>query len=371
MSLLFSVRPAAAKCARRTAWRLVRLLATVALHGMAWSAGKAQVSPTAMLDRAAQRQVIERLADVLENRYVISEVAFHTAASLRQAEERGEFVAARDPAAFAEALSEHLRRVSGDGHLWVALSAGEFPEPAEPRAPRSDQAQSSALARSNFGVSRAEVLPGNVGYLDIRQFVTPALGGRTIAAAFEFLASADALIVDVRSSMGGSPDMVLVIASYLFEPTPVHLFSLYHRPSERTDQYRTLAYLPGARFVHRPVYVLTATSTFSAGEGLAYTLSQQGRATIVGDTTAGGAHPGRLHRLSEQFVAFVAEARVTSPLTNGNWEAVGVVPHVAVPAEHALEHAHLLALEQLRLNESDPARARELDELIQDRRARS
>lgn len=170
------------------------------------------------------------------------------------------------------------------------------------------------------------------------------LAGDALAAAMTALADVDALILDVRESQGGSPRMVAMLASYLFEPAPVHLFDLYLRPADRTEEFWTEPHLPSTRLSRQPVYVLTAGSTFSAGEGLAYVLKHLDRATVVGETTAGGANPGGLHRLDRRFVMFVAEGRVTSPATGSNWEGTGVEPDVEIDASCALDMAHLLAL---------------------------
>lgn len=186
----------------------------------------------------------------------------------------------------------------------------------------------------------------------------------------QFLANSDALILDVRESMGGSPDMVVLLSSYLFGPVPVHLFDQYWRPENRTDQYRSARYLPGRRLAEQPVYILTGSSTFSAGEGLAYTLKHLGRATVVGETTAGGAHPGRYHRISRDFVMFVAEARVTSPVTGDNWEGRGVRPNFEVVAGRALDTAHLLALEALDRAQPESPAAEERAKVAAELRAR-
>lgn len=92
-----------------------------------------------------------------------------------------------------------------------------------------------------------------MGYLDIRKFVDPELGGDAAAAAMRFLSNTDAVILDFRKSMGGSSDMVALLASYLFGPDPVHLFDMYRRVEDRMDQYWTPGYLPGRRITEQPV----------------------------------------------------------------------------------------------------------------------
>jgi len=161
------------------------------------------------------------------------------------------------------------------------------------------------------------------------------------------IAHTNALIIDLRQCQGGNPGMVALISSYLFAGEPIHLNSLYWREEDFTQQYWTLPYVPGQRFVDKPVYVLTSSGTFSAGEEFAYNLQTRQRATLVGETTGGGAHPGSPYRLHPHFEAFIPVGRAINPITNENWEGCGVAPDVAATQEEALTVAYRLALESI------------------------
>ena len=106
--------------------------------------------------------------------------------------------------------------------------------------------------------------------------------------------------------------------------------------------------MPGRRFGgKKPVYVLTSKQTISAGEGLAYALQALGRARLVGETTAGGAHPAGFTDLDDGFKIAVPFARAINPITRTNWEQVGVKPEVVVPELDALAKARVLAAEEV------------------------
>jgi C-terminal processing protease CtpA/Prc len=105
--------------------------------------------------------------------------------------------------------------------------------------------------------------------------------------------------------------------------------------------------VPGKKFAKQPVYVLTSSKTFSGAEEFAYNLKNLKRATIVGETTGGGAHPTMGKRVDDHFMIGVPFARAINPITKTNWEGTGVTPDVAVPADQALETAKQLAAEQL------------------------
>ena len=92
-----------------------------------------------------------------------------------------------------------------------------------------------------------------------------------------------------------------------------------------------------------PVFVLTSNYTFSAAEEFTYNLKNFERATIIGETTGGGAHPAGLRPINDEFVVNVPSGRAINPITKSNWEGVGVKPEIEVPADQALEKAIELA----------------------------
>src|SRR5262249_22574655 len=124
----------------------------------------------------------------------------------------------------------------------------------------------------------------------------------------------------------------------------VHLNSLYWRKGDRTEEFWTRKALDGKRYTGKPVYVLTSARTFSGAEEFAYNLQSRKRATIVGETTGGGAHPGGVRPINDHFAMFVPTGRAINPVTGTNWEGTGVKPDVAVRADEALETAHALAV---------------------------
>jgi len=175
-----------------------------------------------------------------------------------------------------------------------------------------------------------------------------------------FLSNSSALIIDLRNNGGGSPSMIQLISTYLYDQDedPVHLNNFYWRPSDEHTQTWTLPYVPGNRLGSDvDVYVLTSGQTFSAAEEFTYNLKNLERATIVGETTGGGAHPGGTQIATDRFVVWVPSGRAINPITETNWEGTGVTPHVDVPREEALAKAHLMALEKL-ADKDGPMKAR-------------
>jgi C-terminal processing protease CtpA/Prc len=192
-----------------------------------------------------------------------------------------------------------------------------------------------------------ERLEGNVGYLDLRQFVHARWAGATAVAAMNFLGGSDALIIDVRQNGGGEPSMIQLLTSYFFDE-PKHINSFYIRPRDTIDQYWTQAYVPGNKMPNIPLFILTSSFTFSAAEEFTYNLKNMKRATIVGENTGGGAHPVMdVFYPSIKLEVRVPMGRAINPISGTNWEGVGVAPDIVVPQQKALPVAHREAIKKI------------------------
>jgi retinol-binding protein 3 len=304
--------------------------------------------PDRDIDEATRAQVIEGALAALQRAYVFPEVATRMAEGVRTRQLAGGYRSLSSASEFAKALTGHLQEVSHDKHLRVRYSAEPLPGTMREPAPEQVARRTELMRSMNFGFAKAEVLPGNIGYLDMRVFAAGPEAEAAADAAMSRLADTDALIVDLRRNGGGSPAMVARVSSYLFE-RPTHLNSLYWREGGRTEEFWTTSEVAGKRFGERkPVFVLTSKRTFSGAEEFAYNLKALKRATLVGETTAGGAHPGGPQRIDDHFSIWVPAGRAINPVTKTNWEGTGVVPDVAVPADQALERALELAVKAAR-----------------------
>ena len=202
------------------------------------------------------------------------------------------------------------------------------------------------MKHNNCAFRKLEVLPGNIGYVKFDGFMPADVCAPTVVAAMSFVAHTDAVILDLRENGGGDPAMVTFIASFLFDK-PTHLNDLYNRKEDSTQQFWTLSYVPGERLAKQPVFVLTSKRTFSGAEEFAYDLKNQKRATIVGETTGGGAHPVGGHPVADYFMVGVPFAKAINPVSKTDWEGTGVEPDVKVSAADALTSAEKLATEKI------------------------
>lgn len=296
-------------------------------------------------------EVVDSVSSKLNANYVFPEVAKKMADKLKENVRAGAYTKIVDPQEFANQLTQDLQSVSNDKHIRVGFDPQGIAE--QQQAVTAEDSVKflnryiANLKRNNFGFQEVKMLGGNVGYLDLRSFSNVTYAGETAVAAMNFLSNADAIIIDLRYNGGGSPAMIQLITSYLFGSEPVHLNNFYWRPSDSNSQTWTLPHVSGKRSPDTPVYVLTSGSTFSAAEEFSYNLKNLERATLVGETTGGGAHPGGTITATDRFTVWVPTGRAINPITNTNWEGTGVSPHIAVPAKDALTVAHMNALEML------------------------
>jgi hypothetical protein len=308
------------------------------------------------IDAMARARAVAGAVALLDTFYVFPDVAKRMGDSLRARLALKTYDSYTNGIMFAMRLNDDLAEIAHDKHLRVNYSARALPPDesrpvgAPPPAPSpEDQArQREFLEKINCGFVRAEQLPGNVGYIKFNMFADTDLCATTASAAMTFLAGTRALIIDLRENGGGSPGMVAFVSSYLFDRR-THLNDLWTRRTGKTEEFWTRDSVPGRRFGgEKPIYVLTSARTFSGAEEFTYNLKNLKRATIVGETTGGGAHPVAGHRIDEHFMIGVPYARAINPITHTNWEGVGVKPDIMVPANDALETAQKLLREKPR-----------------------
>ena len=132
----------------------------------------------------------------------------------------------------------------------------------------------------------------------------------SVASAMNFFSNCDALIIDLRNNGGGWGEMVAFMCSYfVYGDTTVLMSTGYSRPGDEYFQSWSMPYVPGKTMSNIPLYIITSKSTFSAAEEFCYNLKHLKRATIVGETTRGGAHPISPKVLNDNLAVNVYKSR--------------------------------------------------------------
>ncbi|HEY5745687.1 MAG TPA: S41 family peptidase, partial [Chryseolinea sp.] len=306
----------------------------------------------AKLNPAARKETVTAVSRLLLDNYVFLETAAEMSKLILGKLKAGGYNTITDPVALSDALTVDLYSVYHDRHLLVRY----FPPVANPAAASqpSDPADPMArLYRANFGLQRTEVLPGNIGYINITNFWADDEQGReTLKAALQFVSHTNALIIDLRGCGGGSQETVRLICSYFLEK-PTHINSMYDRPDDTTTDFITTPDPSFTKMTAMPLYILTSGKTFSAAEEFCYDLQNLERATIVGEVTGGGAHGTFEQDAGHGFVVSIPYSRAINPVTKTSWEGVGVIPEVRVPSDKAPETAEMIILDSQIAKTSD------------------
>lgn len=261
--------------------------------------------------------------------------------------------ASEDPILFAVQVSQDLFVHSSDRHMKISYDPALYSEMRVGGTKDStDQSINPRAAYQNFGVAKVEILEGNIGYLKLTSFHGVDEAKRRVDAAFSFLDSSDAIVMDLRGNGGGDANFVRYVQGYFFEKptnsmdfidpgadTPVQTFTL--QPSGRAQP-------------SRPLVTIVDGDTASAAEDFAYSVQAFDLGEVVGAPTAGAAHTITRFPIDPGFVLSVSTGKPIHPITGSNWEGFGITPdHKVTPADAATV-AHIRALELLLAANPDP-----------------
>lgn len=288
-------------------------------------------------------ELIQQIANLLEDKYVFPDVGKQVADHLRQWVDENKPLPS--PPELADMLNETFTSLTHDSHLRIdydpkRASGGNNTE-------QLMQRHFEKALRNNFGFLKVERLAGNIGYLKIQEFSPPEPAMTLAAGAMAFVANTQGLIFDIRGHKGGTPEMVQLLISYLVDEKPQSLTGIYSRETDQTEAFFTLEEIPGKRMNNVPVYIIVDGKTHSAGEAFAYDLQALKRAIIIGTRTRGGAHLVEFMPLMGMYVFVLPIARAINPITNSNWQGTGVIPDIEVTDQDPLMIAHRCILNEV------------------------
>lgn len=334
---------------------MIIILAILFIGSAGLTLGQAD-QPEIKLTKQEKAQVVDSITRFMADKYVFPDMGKKMGDLITQNLKDGAYENISNPQDFAGKLTEDLRTVNNDRHIGVQYNPEYIAMMKKANADENNKELEEYEKRrseySNYNFKEVKILPGNVGYLKFNSFQDASNAGPTAIAAMNFLAHTDALIIDLTDNGGGSPSLIQLITTYFFEE-PEHLNSFYIREGDKTEQFWTLPYVPGPKMTKTDIYVLTSGYTFSGAEEFTYNLKNLKRATIVGETTGGGAHPVDMHIINDHFGISIPFGKAVNPVTNTNWEGTGVEPDVKVTRDKAMETAYMLALEKRLEQEED------------------
>jgi hypothetical protein len=284
-----------------------------------------------------KENVIKSLSKLMNDYYVFPGVAKLTQEHLNAQLLDGYFNQFKNNETFATALTKSVQAINKDKHMRIwsnqpnmnsKKSKGGIIEEHIARMDRSRQ--------ENAGFQTVQILEGNVGYLHLRSFAEMETGKDITDAYMKLMSRTDAIIIDLSKNGGGSPNMVQYLCSYFFNQKLL-LNSLYWREENVTEEFWTLEEVGGQKMQDVPLFIITSERTFSGAEEFSYNMQTHKRATLVGQTTGGGANPGRSMRIDDNLSVFIPTGKAINPITKTNWEGVGVIPEIETSVEDSYD----------------------------------
>ncbi|MBN1149773.1 S41 family peptidase [candidate division WOR-3 bacterium] len=316
------------------------------------------------IDATEKEKILDSITGYLAETYVYEEVAEKMNDLVMSNLHNGLYDHISGLNEYVQTLNEDLFSVCQDRHFQILPFVD--PRLSQENPEEEDEIKMiEEMRQKNFGFVKIEILPGNIGYLKFDEFVNARYAGQTAVAAMNFLSNTDALILDLRDNGGGEASMIQLLASYFFD-IPKNINDFYYRIDDVYEQSWTYSFVPGSKMTETPVYILTSSYTFSAAEEFTYDLQKLERASIVGDTTGGGAHPITAKSWDNFGITIVCPfARACNPVSGDNWEGVGIIPDYPVESRIALETAQLIALNEMLKKNEDPEREKETAWLVE------
>lgn len=282
--------------------------------------------------KLSQQQVVksvERIASLYADEYVYAEVGERVQQQLDMQLQEGEFNHIQSPAELANKLHQSIQQITHDLHVAVRHTPSRK-ETIKQRAKHDAVFESKQLAEG-------------IGYLKFNQFNGSYSSKRKMKNAMTQLSHNRMLIIDLTENGGGSPEMVAYLGGFFFaNPTTLNIF--YDRNNTIVGKVKTSPHrLSKQLSKNMQLIILTSNKTFSAAEGFTYHMQAFNKALVVGEKTGGGAHPITIRNIDNDIQVVIPFRRAFNPLTKGNWEGVGVIPDISVPAQNALNKAIELA----------------------------
>ena len=318
---------------------IAALMAATTLFVAAPAFATAPAFEAATVAKADYAGTIETMASAIERQYPIEEIAYSTAEALRSAAKDGALLA-MDQDGFIDAINVVLWNAAHDLHLKVRTEAAirtRSRASGGRGVPRMRRVRVPAGGGA-FGTTKitVEMLDKSTGLVTIDSgiFLNPEIFSNALSA----LEGADNIIIDLRTVPGGTVQGVQYFTSQFYGKR-THLSSSVSRRFDTPQKFWSVETNVGKKFADKNLYILTSSRTASGAEAISFALKNTDRATLVGEKTAGAGNAGANIEIGGGLMMFLPILQTTHPVTGKPWEGTGVVPHVAVAAEEALEAA--------------------------------
>ncbi|MEB8329506.1 S41 family peptidase [Flavobacteriaceae bacterium KMM 6897] len=322
----------------------------------------------AQFNRELMEKTIAGLSDSIYNYYIIEDKARELSDVLDKELINGNLQNAATAEEFTQAVNQLMYTIAKDYHLNLYYSektrANDSGEPGN--EPDREKETREFLEANQYGIPNARILPGNIGYLETSLFGPLDYCAEVIARAMKKIVDTDGLIIDLRNNRGSIyPNTIPFFSGYFFDK-PVHLINFENRSANTVRQMWSAAWVPGKKYLDKPVYILTSNKTFSGAEEFAFDFKMLKRAIIIGEKTKGGANPIITVRLNDHFHVSMPYEKAVNPVTGTNWEQIGVAPDIEIDASKALQFTNLTLLRNILATSADSIKNKTIRKAIDD-----
>lgn len=303
------------------------------------------------------RQFAEKFATEIASNFVFPEQGAAYAAMLRKNAAAGRYDTGTR-GELAKRVNDDLMAVHKDGHLNVSVTRPKDGEDGGDGGPKLPPLIQSART----------IAPG-IGYIRFSAFFGSE---EEMAGLRKWLAEnkdAKTLIFDLRNHHGGGLEEQDAIFGYIYDKqTPLlrmamakSIYEKFGSPMgnatslnfavEGDKMIATHTALPVENTPLRKakVYLLVSNKTASAAEHFALALKSSGRATLIGEATAGANHFGGPAEITDHFNVWMPVGHTYDIKTGADWEGTGVAPDISVDPKLAL----VTALEKAGVSHAD------------------
>lgn len=277
------------------------------------------------------KEITDHIPELISEHYVFKDKGKQIAIDFQKMAGSGKYLNYINRDTLAAILSTDLRRISNDGHMYVLAKEKDTDKSWE-------DLEKEAEIEKNYGFETVQILRNNIGYLKITQFMHPKRSMQTAVAAMKLVENTDKLIIDIRGNGGGYPGIMLYILNHYFDGPPTLLSTTYSsNPEEGAMTTYTSDLIYGKLRLGTPLFIIIDSNTASASEYFAYTAQAFGKATIIGEKSAGSAHMNELYELPNNFKVSISAAAPINAKTKSNWELKGVVPDYPTESDIAID----------------------------------
>jgi hypothetical protein len=288
-----------------------------------------------------KKETVLKIDSLLQKNYIFPEKAKLIGAHLKGAYRDGKFKKYELLDSFSTALTKEVRFINDDKHLGIKPIFVPTKEKIESNQDSYEIYLHNLTDNRKLanGFREVKIIDGNIGYLNFNFFIHET--NQTIDSYLYLLEKTDAIIIDLRTNGGGSPKTVQYLCSY-FLKAPLLLNTLYFRKDNYTEEF-WVKEVNGKKRLDVPLFIITGAKTFSGAEEFSYNMQTQKRATLVGETTGGGANPAESFEINSLLEIFIPTGTGINPVTKTNWEGIGVIPEYKTTKDMAYDKTLELA----------------------------